>query len=199
MNNICLTRCLVNSAQFKGNYIVLNCSTKLFTERNSPVNCTVFAYITEEIMKNKRLQQIGLKPGAYFKMTGKTVIDSDASGVKINMMIDAARFIEYPEKESVGRIKLLDIQSPNKQVGFKFCKNYYEILASYLNTPNGPQRKIIVKADIAYQNEIALNTSYNISGDFFLRKMGNQYYPVVWAKTFVRDIRIDERIPVIIR
>lgn len=198
MNNICLTRCLVNGARRQGDYVVLNCTTQICTESGSPVNCNVSAYISEETYKSKRLQQIGLKPGACFKFSGKTVIDGEPTSAKISMMIDAPRFIEYPGKESKGYIKLFDIRSPAPP-GIRRCKNRFEIISSYMNTKNGPARKAIVCVGLEYEKELAPNTGYNVSGSFLLRRVGENLMPVIYTETFVKDIVLDERIPVKIR
>lgn len=198
MNNICLTRCLVNGAKRQGNYVALNCTTQICTETGSPVNCNVFVYISEEDFKNKRLQQIGLKPGACFKMTGKTVIDGEPTSAKISMMIDSPKFIEYPGKKSEGFIKLFDVRSPSA-VGIRRCQDRFEILSSYINTKDGPQRKAVVCVGLEYEHEIYQNTGYNISGPFLFRRVGGVIMPVIYTETFVRDIVLDERVPVKIK
>lgn len=195
VNDICLTRCQVNNAAKKGNYIVLNCTTQIPSESGSLVNCAISAYISEEIYRNPRLKQLGLKPGAFLKLTGKTVINVENTNIHMDMLIETVRRIEYPAKQSEAIIKLFDVKTSTSARSVNELSDHVEFTVQYKNSENAKGRLIVM--GLGYNEpKVELGHRYNVSGTLFFRYDNGSFVPVIRTDTVVKDIVLDERVPV---
>jgi len=185
---------MISGASLNGKFVRFDGTTQVCSESDSPVNCSLSAYMPLDVYKNPRTKQLNVSPGCFLKLTGKTVINSEGTNVKIDMFIDTARRIEYPAKKCSGQIKLFDVRSISTGAVMR-CSDRMEMMCNYYNKQNSP-RYIIVRTGFNDQACLQCNTNYNVSGEFRLRLVQGMIIPVVFADTLVKDIRLDERISI---
>lgn len=190
MNDICFSRCQVHGAEEKEQHIVLSCSTIVLSESGSPMDCSLSVFMPVDIYLNPRMKQVGLKPGAYLKFTGKTVCNSVGNRIHFDMLLETPRRVEPASKTSDAFVVLFD--AVLAQQGYRMYRDYMEAFLYYSNSPTSKRRFIIVRTDMNHVQDMKREGKYNFSGPLRMRLVDGNMMPVVKTETFVRDIVLTE-------
>lgn len=192
MNDMCFTRCLIRQISEKGKYKILWCSTKVPVEFGGLIDANLFVYVDLKTFDEKNSSKTPdfLSVGKIICVTGKTVHEVKDGVLSFNLLVQNKRRIDYGRNSFEVKVKLFDI-SIEKVISINNTRtNRKEVLAKYYNTEDNP-REIVVS--LSPQRELIPNTSYNLSGVFFVRK-AQQIIPLIVANTFVKDVMITEDI-----
>jgi hypothetical protein len=128
-------------------------------------------------------------------VTGKTVCEIVNNKVRFNVLIENKRKIDIGRKTFETNVKLFDITIQRLISTANKKSHRCEFIGKYSNSDDltKSSHDIIVSVTPKDSQFLRENTSYNVSGKFFVRVTPQQkILPVIETKTFVKDVPLTE-------
>jgi len=193
MNDMSFSQCQIVSIGQNNKYFILNCSTKVPTEKNSLLNATLQVFVEkglfEEINSVEKRGAI-LYVGGTISVTGKTICDVNNNNLMFNLLLTNKRRVDMGRRTYETKIVLFDVETNTLITTINPNTGRTEVICQYYNTESKKtnSRDIIVSIAPNKSSILQENAMFNCSGNLVIRQGNSKILPVLVADTFVKDI-----------